>query len=141
MIETILQIVSVPGGDVYHGMKHEDPGFSGFGEIYYSTVHQGSIKAWKKHNKMTLNLMVPVGRVLFSFIDGRDNYEHSGGSRFTRILSTNPYTRLTVPPGIWFGFQGLDENNLIANVTDVPHDPDEVDRLDVCHFDFDWDIA
>ena len=48
------------------------------------------------------------------------------------ILSQNPYFRLTIPPGIWFGFKGISEGlNLICNVADIPHDPDEVLRKEI----------
>ena len=39
-------------------MKCVDPGFEGFGEVYFSSVLQGLVKAWKRHSRMTLNLDV-----------------------------------------------------------------------------------
>ena len=40
-----------------------------FGEIYFSTVNQNKIKAWKMHTKMKMNLIVPSGEIRFNFID------------------------------------------------------------------------
>ena len=126
MLKTDLNIISSENGSVMHGLKKGDNGFVDFGEVYFSTVKQGAIKEWKLHKKMTLNLIVPVGEVMFCFLDLRNN-SSSFGQKYKIILSQNPYFRLTVPPGIWFGFKGLHEGlNLISNIADIPHDPDEL---------------
>lgn len=127
-----LKIISVPGGNVLHAMKQVDTGYRGFGEAYFSYIEVGAIKAWKRHLKMTLNLVVPVGRVLFHFID-----ERGGATQF--ITGSSNYKRLTVPPGIWFGFKGLDENkSLLLNIADIPHDPTEIQRKDVSEMQVNW---
>ena len=41
--------------------------YEGFGEVYFSELRPKSIKAWKYHYKMTLNLIVPLGEVKFVF--------------------------------------------------------------------------
>ena len=80
---------------------------------------------------MTLNLVVPVGKVLFCFLDARDQSE-TFSETLKIVLSQDPYFRLTIPPGIWFGFKGLDASlNLIANVANIPHDPVEVLRKEI----------
>lgn len=130
---TPLNRITVSGGDVLHGIKRCDPGFVGFGEAYFSTVDAGAIKAWKRHLRMTLNLIVPVGAVQFCFFD-------SYGQIFTCHASNESYVRLTVPPCIWFGFKGLSKPySLLLNISDIPHDPDEVDRKDLNKFNFDWE--
>ena len=140
IIKTDLNIIKAESGSVFHALKKTDPGFQGFGEVYFSTVVKDVIKAWKFHQRMTLNLMVPVGNILFCFMDAR---EKSGtlNKTFKIILSQNPYFRLTVPPGIWFGFKGLDAGlNLVANVADIPHDPDEVLRKEIGEIEMDWSL-
>ena len=62
-----LKRVSTIGGDVMHAIKKSDIGFNGFGEVYFSWVDQGAIKAWKCHQRMTLNLVVPLGEVRMVF--------------------------------------------------------------------------
>lgn len=124
IIVTPLKRIPVDGGDVLHGMKAGDSGFVGFGEAYFSQVGCGRIKAWKRHRRMTLNLIVPIGNVQFVFVD-----EH-GGRRCERV-GDDRYVRLTVPPGIWFGFQGCFEPfSLVLNIADIIHDPSEVERED-----------
>ena len=144
MIESIqeykLGVINALEGSVFHFMKKSDDGFKEFGEVYFSTVNKESIKAWKLHKRMTLNLVVPVGRVMFHFIDARPNSTNYNNIK-TIVLSQNPYTRLTVPPMFWFGFKGLaDGLNLISNQADLEHDPREIDRKPINAFDVSWEL-
>ncbi len=134
ILVTPLKRIPTVGGDVMHGLKKSDNGFNGFGEVYFSWVEQGAIKAWKCHQHMTLNLVVPVGEVNFVFhLTNKKNIFR------TEIIGEERYVRLTVPPGIWFGFQGLTSGySLVMNVIDVEHDPDEVLRKETSEFDYDW---
>ena len=59
LIITDLHKFSNENGSVYHGMRKTDPGYNGFEEIYFSYIKPGSLKAWKMHKIMTLNLVVP----------------------------------------------------------------------------------
>ena len=133
-----LDKIEADAGSVLHFIKNDDPGYIGFGEIYFSTVKKGAIKAWKMHKLMTLNLVVPVGEVFFVFVDQRKKSKTNGEIYKVR-LSSNPYRRMTVPPGIWFGFMGLSsELNLLSNQADIVHDPKEVEIKDLNAFQIDW---
>jgi dTDP-4-dehydrorhamnose 3,5-epimerase len=138
---TPLKIILGENGDVMHAMKCTDPSFCGFGEAYFSTVKKGSVKAWKCHKQMTLNIVVPCGRIKFVLWDGRK--ASPTYSQFLEIiLSPENYHRLTVPPTIWMGFQGLDEGlNMLLNIADIPHDPDEAERLETHNntIKYEWD--
>lgn len=133
---TPLKQIHHPKGDVFHGMKKSDPGYSDFGEAYFSTVHPGDVKPWKKHLRMTLNLVVPVGRIRFVMHDDRPDSATKGQTLAVEIGPDN-YQRLTVSPGIWMAFEGLDQGlNLLLNVADMEHDPDEVERADLDRFNY-----
>ena len=69
---TKLDVIDTPGGSVMHAMKESSIGYSGFGEAYFSQVYKGAVKAWKRHKKMTLNLIVPEGEVRFVLFDDRE---------------------------------------------------------------------
>ena len=130
---TPLQRINVSGGDVLHAIKKSDPSFSGFGEAYFSWVNPSAIKAWKYHRQMTLNLVVPVGEVNFVF--------HDINSRTFRevLLGENNYIRLTVPPRIWFGFQGCSTTpSLVLNISDIPHDPKEAEAKNLNEIKYQW---
>lgn len=127
---TRVRIIPGESGDVLHALKATEPEFAGFGEAYFSTVKKGAIKAWKRHRVMTLNLVVPCGEIKFVLYDDRKN-SSTCGEIFEIVLSRSNYQRLTVPPMIWMGFKGLGNGlNMLLNVSSIPHDPDEVDRLD-----------
>ena len=122
ILVTPLRRIPTIGGDVMHALKDSEDGFNGFGEVYFSWVEQGAIKAWKYHQHMTLNLVVPLGEVSFVFhLKDQEKYFR------TENIGEERYARLTVPPGIWFGFQGIaSERSLLTNVADMAHDPDEM---------------
>ena len=123
-------------GNLFHGLKNSDDGYDKFGEIYFSFINKNSIKAWKFHKKMTLNLIVPVGSIRFNFLDFREE-SSTFKEKFALTLSNKDYSRLTVPPKIWFGFKGLgDKTNLLVNIATMPHDDNEVETKDIDKFEF-----
>lgn len=129
---TSLQRIPLAGGDVLHGMKSSDPGYVSFGEAYFSIIESGAIKAWKRHMRMTLNLIVPIGSVRFVFIDEQGNI-------IEKVAGADHYVRLTVPPRIWFGFEGLvAPYSMLMNVADIPHDPAEIERKSLDEIPFEW---
>lgn len=137
---TPLKIIDVPGGNVMHGIKCSAPGFVDFGEAYFSQTEYAAVKGWKRHNQMTLNVVVPVGAIRFVIYDDRDGSATAG--KFEEItLSLDNYQRLTIAPGLWVAFQGVDKNtSMLLNVADIEHISDEADRLDINEIQFDWEI-
>ena len=136
IILTPLQKIETAGGNVMHAMKQADSGYAGFGEAYFSWVSAGSIKGWKRHTQMTMNLVVPVGQVRFVFrwinASGADEFQ-------IEEIGVNRYARITVLPGVWFGFQGLDVNqSLVLNIASIAHNPNEVERLSLTDINYDW---
>jgi len=133
IIITPLKIIDVEGGNVFHGLKESDASFFGFGECYFSLINKNAIKAWKRHKKMTMNLVVPIGNVKFTF------FSNDFSKCRSIITGEGNYQRITVPPMIWFGFQGISEgNNLILNIADIPHEQDEVERIDIDAIKYNW---
>lgn len=127
---TPKRIIVDERGAVMHMLRAEQPQFVGFGEVYFSTVHPGAVKAWKVHTRMTMNLTVPVGRVRFVLFDDRTGSPTRGEVQEV-LLSPEHYALLTVPPGIWNGFRGESETtSLIVNCADIAHDPNEAVRVE-----------
>ena len=136
ILVTPLRRIENAGGDVLHGMKQSDVGYTGFGEAYFSSVSVGAVKAWKRHTQMTMNVVVPVGQVRFVFCcvnaDGIEEFR-------IEEIGVDCYARITAPPGIWFGFQGLHTpQSLLLNIANIPHDPNEVERLALTDINYDW---
>jgi dTDP-4-dehydrorhamnose 3,5-epimerase len=118
-----LKIIKGEKGDVLHVFKNSDIEFDSFGEAYFSTVHHGKLKGWKRHTRMFCNLTVPVGAVKFRIISPDQKF-------FTFIISSDNYGRLSIPPGCWFSFEGIGESlNLLLNIANIEHDPLESENL------------
>ena len=140
LILTTMRIIDVTGGNVLRVMNTHEESCVGFGEAYFSTIEYNAIKAWKRHHQMTLNLIVPTGAVRFIMYDDRVNSATSGNFQEI-ILSTNKYYRLSVPPMVWMGFQGVGQNiNMLLNIADIEHDDNEVDRMELHAIDYDWGL-
>ena len=73
VVVTPLKKIDNPKGNILHGLKNSDASYDGFGEAYFSTVNSGAVKGWKKHHKMKMNLLVPVGSVVFYLRDDDAN--------------------------------------------------------------------
>ena len=135
VVVTSLKIISLADGNVMHGLKEIDDGYIKFGEAYFSYIKKNKVKAWKKHNHMQLNLIVPKGEVLFVFKD-------SLGSFREEIIGEGNPARLTVPPGLWFGFKGINSNNsVILNISNIMHDDKEVERKEINEINYDWKMS
>ena len=133
-----LNKIENPLGNIFHGMKASDKGYNGFGEAYLSTVNYDIIKPWKKHLKMTLNLIVPVGKIRFVLFD--DRVDSSTNGQFMDIsLSMDNYSRLTIPPQIWVAFRGEDNpKNILLNIANLEHNIEEVVRLELNKIPYNW---
>ncbi|MEZ8631949.1 dTDP-4-dehydrorhamnose 3,5-epimerase [Vibrio lentus] len=138
VVITELKVIPSDKGSVLHGIKASESTFSGFGEAYFSEVNFSQIKGWKKHSRMNMNLVVPVGAIKFVVYDDRD-FSPSRGSFFEIGLSKANYFRLTIPSGLWFAFQGIGEStNLLMNFSDIPHDPLESNTIELSEINYEW---
>ena len=118
-------------GDVLHALKSNEKEFKGFEEAYFSTINPNKIKGWKKHLKMTMNLIVPIGSVRFAFYDEKKNFLNN------LVIGQENYLRITVPPNIWFGFKCLSPHkSYILNISNQLHDPKEVERKPLSFLNF-----
>jgi dTDP-4-dehydrorhamnose 3,5-epimerase len=130
-------------GKVMHMLREDAPHFLRFGEIYFSAVHPGAVKAWHVHKKMVLNYAVPIGKIKLVLFDDRP-----GSSTFGRIqemfLGPDNYNLVVIPPLVWNGFKGVGaEMALVANCASIPHDPQEIERLDPAtdRIRYDWNTG
>ena len=130
---TSLKIIKLPAGDIMRGLKKNELKNWTFGEAYFSKIKFGKIKAWKRHLKMKLNLIVPYGRVKFVFYSEKNNFFR------TIEIGEKKYSRLTVPPNIWFGFKGIGKPvSIILSITNIQHDPKEILRCKKNKIKFNW---
>jgi dTDP-4-dehydrorhamnose 3,5-epimerase len=140
----IVPLARIPDerGTVMHMLKATDPVFTGFGEIYFSTVYPGVVKGWHRHAEMTLNYACVHGRIKLVLFDDREG-SPTRGEVMEQFLGPDDYSLVQIPPGIWNGFKGMGtEMAIVANCATQPHDPTRTTRLDPFENDipYDWDI-
>ena len=124
-----LQVIADERGAVMHMLRADAPHFERFGEIYFSVVNPGAVKAWRRHRSAVLNYAVPVGMIRLAIYDDRPGSATHGV--VTEIeTGQSAYLLITIPAGTWSGFLGLGAAPaLVANCATAPHDPAEADRL------------
>lgn len=129
VILTDLKKIPTPKGMVFHGLKASEASFKGFGEAYFSSVGANETKGWKRHTRMTLNLIVIVGEIEFTIYDNRPDSPTSGKIQKVRLSREN-YQRLTLPPNVWFAFKGVaTPENILLDIINEEHRPDEAETL------------
>ncbi len=142
VIITPLKQICDERGKVMHMLRADDTHFKKFGEIYFSCINPGAIKAWHLHEKMTLNYACVNGMIKLVLYDDRKDSVSNGVVQEVFIGESN-YKLVTIPPNIWNGFKGISTgSSIVANCSSIAHDPYEIRRLDPIKNDipYDWSI-
>lgn len=136
VVLTPLKIIPGDKGSVLHALKSDEKSFVSFGEAYFSTINFNQIKGWKKHHQMILNIVVPVGKIKFVVYDDRAE-SPTKNCFFEVILSQQNYSRLTVQPGLWMAFKGMEEGtNMLLNIASIPHNPQEAENIPIQNINY-----
>ncbi|MCK4320996.1 dTDP-4-dehydrorhamnose 3,5-epimerase family protein [candidate division WOR-3 bacterium] len=141
LINPLKQILD-ERGKIMHMLRSDDEYFEKFGEIYFSFVYPGVVKAWHLHKKMKLNYAVPYGRIKLVLYDDRKD-SPSRGELAELIIGPENYKLVTIPPMVWNGFKGLGNMmSIVANCATLPHDPEEIIRIDPFENDipYNWSL-
>lgn len=136
-----LREIADERGAVLHMMRVDSPLFSSFGEVYCSLTLPGAVKAWKRHRLQTQHFAVPIGRLRVVLFDPREDSPTKGAIEQHILGRPDHYSLLRIPAGIWYGFQAIGgQKALVVNMTDIPHDPAESERVDPHKgpIEFDW---
>jgi dTDP-4-dehydrorhamnose 3,5-epimerase len=129
-----LSRIEAPGGSITRFIRSDEGDFPGFGEVYFTSIEPGAVKAWRRHSRANLFLTVVYGEVLVVLRDSP--------SEGSFILSSERPTRLSIAAGTWFGFSGSPQRTgIICSFSDLPHDPDEVERASIDAFPHDWRMS
>ena len=132
VILTPIERIKIEGGDVIKNIKAGDLGYKNFKETYYSFINFGKKKGWKKHKEMTLNLTCPFGEVNFILSEDLEDFE-------SITLNDKNLFRITIKPGIWLAFEGLNKPlSIVNNVADMIHNEDEIDRKKLNEVKYFW---
>ena len=139
---TKLKQISDDRGKILHMLRADDKNFVKFGEIYFSFVNPKKIKAWHFHKLMTLNYVAVLGSIKLVLYDDREKSKTKGKIQKIMLSNKNHYL-VSIPPKIWNGFcSANNEQAVLANCSDIPHDKEEIVRLpfDDPKFPYKWEI-
>ncbi len=129
-------------GMVMHMLRADEPHFEAFGEIYFSVVYPGIIKAWHLHSRMTINYAVVEGNIKLVLYDQRKDSKTYGQLQEI-IFGQITYQLVRVPPGVVNGFTSVGgQRAIVANCANIPHDPTEITRMDpfTPSIPYDWKV-
>ena len=106
-------------GDIYKIINKKSKNFSGFGELYLSSLNKGMSKGWNFHKKMTLNLFVVKGRVMF--------FLKKDKKVFRINLNEDQNEVLTIKPKVWVKMVNLSlKESKFINFANLVHDKNEI---------------
>ena len=139
-----LTQISDERGSILHMIKSSDSNFQKFGEVYFSEILPGKVKAWKFHKFQSQNITVPLGSVMFVIYDDRMDSKTYRNFYKIKIGRPNSYFLLHIPAGVWYGFKSLScDVSIVVNCADIPHDKEESLKREIFddYFDFNWDLV
>ena len=133
-----LKIFEDARGAVMHMLRKDHPSFTQFGEIYFSKVNAGFVKGWKRHKQMTQNFAVPFGQLKLIILDLRQGSKTENCYAELLVGMPNDYNLVTIPPNLWYAFySATDDGVILANCSDLAHNPSESEQQSLDAFDVD----
>lgn len=123
-------------------MRADDPAFTKFGQVYFTTTYPNVVKAWHFHKIQTDNFYVAKGLIKIGLYDERDDSPTKGQVNEIYLGEHCPGV-VTIPPGIQHGWMCVgDTEAYIINVVSEMYNyqsPDEY-RTDPHdnHIPYDW---
>jgi len=130
-------------GMIMHMLRADEGCFEEFGEIYFAVALPGSIKGWHKHTRQSQNYAVIQGMIKLVLYDERED-SPSKGELLESFTGEDKYELIHIPPGVVNGYKTYGTKPaIVANCSDIPHEPDEMIRYDPLnsHIDYSWDIV
>ena len=123
-------------------MRSDDEIFERFGQVYYTTVKPGIVKAWHYHEKQTDHLIAIGPPAIIGLCDGREGSPTKGEVMEVRGGREDPVL-VKIPPGVYHGFMADgDRETQIINLPTEPYNREKPDEFRADPFDndipFDW---
>jgi dTDP-4-dehydrorhamnose 3,5-epimerase len=142
----IINLKKIPDerGAIFHMLKNTDEHFTEFGEIYFSICYPGIIKGWHEHTKQTQNYCVIDGMMKLVLFDNRP--KSITYKKLQEIfLGDLNYLLVQIPPFVINGYKCVGEKKcIVANCSDLSHDPNEMIRHDPRKnqlIDYSWEVV
>tara|TARA_Y100000768_G_C23899255_1_gene644208 strand:- start:352 stop:801 length:450 start_codon:yes stop_codon:yes gene_type:complete len=134
MIEGVIinKLKKIPDerGFIMHMMRNDDEIFKKFGEIYFAGAYPGVIKGWHLHKEQEQNYTVVKGMIKLVLYDCREN-SSTKNELMEIFIGDLDYKIVKIPAKIINGWKCIGtETAIVANLSDMPHKPGEMERID-----------
>jgi len=127
-----LKVIPDERGRLMEIVRRDDPFFSGFGQVYLTTIYPGVVKAWHYHKIQTDCFTCVKGMIKVALFDDREDSPTRGSLNQIYVGDYNP-SLIAIPPRVYHGWKCISEHEAyVINVPSEPYarsDPDEY-RID-----------
>jgi len=103
-----LKVLFNERGRLMEVQREDDEIFPGFGQVYITSTHPGVIKAWYRHYSQIDQIALVSGSMKLVLYDARKS-SFSYAVVSTIMLEEHTPKLVQIPPGIWHGFQAIDQ--------------------------------
>lgn len=101
-------------GTVTELLRADDPDVK-FGQVYaVESFAKGTIRGLHRHRKMWDWFIVTAGSGRFRFFDDNGNSQEV-------VTTSKQLQRIAVPPGIYHGWQSLEDNTVLISIASEPY--------------------
>jgi dTDP-4-dehydrorhamnose 3,5-epimerase len=123
-----LKVVPDERGRLMEIMRKDDDFFTGFGQVYVSTVYPGVVKAWHYHRVQEDRFTCVRGLVKAVLYDDREGSPTRGALNQFYLGEHRPLL-IVIPAGVYHGWKCVGEYEAyVINIPSEPYDyknPDE----------------
>ena len=113
-------------------LRNDDRIFSGeFGQVLLSVVRKDIIKAFHLHKYQTDYTTCIKGKIMYAWADEERVFN-------VAILTGDNPKLIKTPPGIWHGYQAIDDDAILIHVMDKVYNPDDVFSRDKNYYGDLW---
>jgi dTDP-4-dehydrorhamnose 3,5-epimerase len=140
-----LKVIPDERGWLMEILRCDEPQFTQFGQVYFTTAYPNVVKAWHYHRKQTDNFTCIHGMMKVALYDARNGSKTHKSLMELFIGDRNPVL-VTVPPGVYHGFKAIGtETAYFLSIPTLPYhyaEPDEY-RLppDTPEIPYDWGLV
>jgi len=105
-----LKKVTTERGHLMEVTRCDDSYHLDFGQAYITMSRPGVVRAWYRHREQTDQVVLVKGRLLLVLLDSRKDSPTFQSLQEIWISDDAP-TLVRIAPGIWHGFQAIDEDD------------------------------
>ncbi|MBI2898742.1 MAG: dTDP-4-dehydrorhamnose 3,5-epimerase family protein [Planctomycetes bacterium] len=126
-----LKLIPDERGTLAELLRADDALFRKFGQVYFTTVYPGVVKAWHYHKIQYDHFACVHGMIKLGLYDDREKSSTKGVVNEFFLGMRHPIL-VQIPPLVWHGFKGASvEEAVVINVSTEPYvhaSPDEYRR-------------